>query len=194
MKMKKYEFTGEVKVEFGHTLNRIRLLVDLPSFRKGSIGGWIESEKNLSHEGSCWVSGNGRVFENGQVSGNGKVSGNGLVSGVAVVKHKFSSGVCVNVCTDPYRISYSGFELIEGKKVHFVSVGCQDHSVENWLNETYRNQIISSTKFPEKKVDIFLHTLQTIILNQGLEINTQTVISTKPNRDPKTGRWLKKNP
>ena len=43
--MKKYEFTGVVKVEYGVKLKQIRLLVDLPGFSKGSIGGWIESEK-----------------------------------------------------------------------------------------------------------------------------------------------------
>ena len=42
--MRKYEFTGETMVLEGRTLNRIRRIED------GLIGGWIESEKNLSHE------------------------------------------------------------------------------------------------------------------------------------------------
>ena len=49
MAYKKYEFTGETKEVFGRTLHRIKRLSD------GLVGGWIESEDNLSHEGECFV-------------------------------------------------------------------------------------------------------------------------------------------
>ena len=46
----KYEFTGETKIVFGVTLKRIRSLVAIASIgiAAGTLGGWIESEKNLS--------------------------------------------------------------------------------------------------------------------------------------------------
>ena len=47
MTYKKYEFIGETKEVFGRTLHRIKRLSD------GLVGGWIESEDNLSHEGEC---------------------------------------------------------------------------------------------------------------------------------------------
>jgi hypothetical protein len=81
----KYEFTGEVKVVFGITLNQIKRKTD------GAIGGWIEKEINLSISGNAWVygnawvSGNARVYGNAQVSGNARVSGNAWVSGNARV-------------------------------------------------------------------------------------------------------------
>ena len=220
---KKYEFTGETKVEYGITLRRIRLLIDLPGFEKGSIGGWIEKESNLSHEGNCWVFGNSLVFENSRVSensrvfgnsfvfgdsqvfgnswvfensqvfensrvfgdsqvsgnslvyGNSRVSGNSRVYGNAIIQHKFSGGVCVNVTTDPWNISYSGFEEVEGKKVHYVSVGCQDHAIENWLNPNYRQEIISKHNFPEKKVQEFLHSLNLICENVGYVVEKVSI-------------------
>ena len=43
----KYEFTDETKNYEGHLLHRIRRLSD------SKLGGWIESEKNLSQEGNC---------------------------------------------------------------------------------------------------------------------------------------------
>lgn len=46
---KKYEFTGETKKFSGRTLKRIKRISD------GVIGGWIESEENLSHEGWCFI-------------------------------------------------------------------------------------------------------------------------------------------
>ena len=52
MSEKKYEFTGETKVnDDGVTLHRIRALRDTWYCKKGDLGGWIEKEENLSHEG-----------------------------------------------------------------------------------------------------------------------------------------------
>ena len=64
MTQKKYEFTGEVKIEFGVKLHRIRALVAIATIgvAVGDLGGWIEKEKNLNHSGNAWVFGNAQVF------------------------------------------------------------------------------------------------------------------------------------
>ena len=51
----KYEFTGETKEVAGVTLRRVRY----PD--TGELGGWIESEANLSQEGDARVSGDAWV-------------------------------------------------------------------------------------------------------------------------------------
>ena len=66
---RKYEFTGETRDYCGITLKRIKRISD------GEIGGWIEKEENLSHEGDCWISGDAKVFGNAQIFDNAKVSG-----------------------------------------------------------------------------------------------------------------------
>ena len=58
--MKKYEFTGETKIlNNGVILHRIKALVkivfDSVTINVGDLGGWIEKEGNLSHEGDAWV-------------------------------------------------------------------------------------------------------------------------------------------
>ena len=78
--MKKFELTAETNVILGRTLYRIRALRAFGDVDKGELGGFIEKETNLAHEGNAWVSGNARVFNNAWVSGNAKVSGNALVS------------------------------------------------------------------------------------------------------------------
>lgn len=83
--MKKYEFTGEVKVKFGVTLKRIRAIIDFGNVKKGEIGGFIEKEENLSHENSAWIYGSARVSGDAEVSGDAKVSGDAWVSGNAWV-------------------------------------------------------------------------------------------------------------
>ena len=68
MKLKKYCFTGETKNHFGVTLRQIRALVTIVGVvSSGDVGGWIESEKCLDHNGDAWVSGNARVYGDARV-------------------------------------------------------------------------------------------------------------------------------
>ena len=67
--MKKYKFTDEVKIVAGVTLRRIRALTNFGDVEKGDLGGWIETEENLTQDGDAWVSGNARVSGNAWVSG-----------------------------------------------------------------------------------------------------------------------------
>ena len=53
MNKKKYEFTGETRIYQNRTLHQIRALHDFFFIKKGEVGGWIEQESNLSHEGTC---------------------------------------------------------------------------------------------------------------------------------------------
>ena len=71
---KKYEFTGETKqLTDKIVLKRIRRLSD------GLIGGWIESEDNLSHKGSCFVYEEARVYNAAKVYGNAKIYRDAIV-------------------------------------------------------------------------------------------------------------------
>ena len=89
--MKKYELTDETKDVDGLILHRIRALRDFGDVHNGDLGGWIESESNLSQDGKCWVScnaevyGNAEVYDNAWVSGNAKVYDDAWVGGDAWV-------------------------------------------------------------------------------------------------------------
>ena len=75
--MKKYEFTGETKeirlLFRTATLHRIRATVAFGIVEVGDLGGWIEKEENLSHEGKAWVCGDAEVCGDAKVWGNAKV-------------------------------------------------------------------------------------------------------------------------
>lgn len=84
---KKYKFTGETMQFEGHRLRRIRYLGELKTystsgykeFLENPLGGWIESEENLSHDGdSC-------VLDDAKVFGNARVIDNAIVRGEAIV-------------------------------------------------------------------------------------------------------------
>lgn len=60
--------------------------------KAGDLGGFVQSEENLSHGGKCWisdvasVSGAARVVDNAQVRGNATVCGSAFISESAVVE------------------------------------------------------------------------------------------------------------
>ena len=81
--MKKYEFTGETKqinlLFRTATLHRIRAVVEFGLVKIGDLGGWIEKEENLSHDGKAWVCGDAEVWGNAKVCGDAEVWGNAKV-------------------------------------------------------------------------------------------------------------------
>ena len=49
----KYELTATSKVVSGHTVYRIKALRSFSTVTIGDLGGWVETETNLSHDGTA---------------------------------------------------------------------------------------------------------------------------------------------
>lgn len=47
---------------------------------KGDLGGFVEKESNLSHDGKAWVCGDAKVWGNAEVCGDAEVWGNASLS------------------------------------------------------------------------------------------------------------------
>ncbi|SUG50388.1 Uncharacterised protein [Salmonella enterica subsp. arizonae] len=64
MEPMKYELTNITQYYNGVALRRIRALRDseLSGFKRGDIGGWIQTTDNLSQEGECWIHHDARVL------------------------------------------------------------------------------------------------------------------------------------
>lgn len=77
--MKKYELTNNTTNHNDKTLYRIKALKDFGDVKAGQLGGYVEAENNLSHEGNCWVYDNVKVYDNARVSGNTQISGDAHV-------------------------------------------------------------------------------------------------------------------
>ena len=112
---KKYEL---LEVSPSSNLYRIRALRDFGDVHAGDLGGYVQSESNLSHEELCWVYDNAVVKDNAYigecamlrdnaiVSGNARVVGYCTVSDDAVIKDKvYISGTMV----------ISGSSVLEGE-------------------------------------------------------------------------------
>ena len=77
--MKKYKLTNEEIRVGGKKLRRIQALKTFGRVHAGDIGGFVEGEQNLSHEGKAWV------CDNAVASGDAAVCDDAVVRGNAVV-------------------------------------------------------------------------------------------------------------
>lgn len=94
--MNKYELLQDDKIEVsGHILYRIKALKDFFGAKAGDLGGYIEGESNLSHEGTCWVYDNARVCGDARVCGNACVCGDARVCDNAKI-NKISDVLCIS--------------------------------------------------------------------------------------------------
>ena len=98
MKNKKYELTDESIKRLGVTLYRIRALRDFGNVKKGALGGFVQSEANLSHYGDSWVYSDAKVFDRARVIENGKVFYKAEVNGKAIVSKNSRVDYKAHVC------------------------------------------------------------------------------------------------
>lgn len=87
MENKKYKLTDETIDIEGKTLYRIEALKDFNGVRKGDKGGYVESEKNLSQKGNCWIYDDAMVFDDARVYDDVQVYDNAQIYGKACIKH-----------------------------------------------------------------------------------------------------------
>ena len=83
----KYELVKDdfIIVEDDIKLYRIKALKSFSHIERGQLGGYIESEYNLSQQGNCWVYGNAMVYDDATVRDNSSVHDNAIVKNNADV-------------------------------------------------------------------------------------------------------------
>ena len=58
--------------------------------KEGELGGYVEKEENLSHEGGCWVSDGARVYNDSRVEDNAQIYHHAVVSEDSIIKDNAS--------------------------------------------------------------------------------------------------------
>ena len=128
---KKYILTEETKEVGGHILHKIQAVRDFGDVQKGNLGGWVESEENLSHDGDCWIFDNGWVFGNGRVSDDGWVFGNAKIGFNAYISSPRSYFVQGPIGS---RNDFLTCYLDKDKKIYAVT-GCFCGSIEVFVKK-----------------------------------------------------------
>lgn len=71
MEEKKYRLIeGSRSWQYGRPIYRIQALRDFSDVKKGDLGGFVESEGNLSQEGDCWIYDMAQAVEKSRVEGD----------------------------------------------------------------------------------------------------------------------------
>jgi len=76
---KKYELTDDCIEIDDHKLYRIKALRTFGDVTEGNLGGYIEKEDNLAHDGTCWVYNDAKVYGNAKVCDSAKVRKKSIV-------------------------------------------------------------------------------------------------------------------
>ena len=142
--MKKYELTTNTKMRFGRKLFQIKALVSFGDVAAGDLGGYIEKEENLSHDGDAWV------YDRALIFGDAKVCGNAQVFGY--VRIRGDARVCgeAQVSSDADYICFKGFGRENRNTTMFrtkngdiyVCCGCFEGSLKEFkekVKETHGN-------------------------------------------------------
>ena len=113
----KYKLSDETKLFNGRALHRIIACKDIKTFRldvkKGDKGGWVQSENNLSHGGSCWLADEAIACDNSRIAGdaivkdhvilqdNSKITASALVCDYVQVKDSARISGAAELCGAP---------------------------------------------------------------------------------------------
>ena len=131
---KKYEILKDTKeFYFGREIYRIKALKDFADVKKGDIGGYVESEENLSQDGDCWIYDNAKVFDNAKISSNAIVKNYAVVRGNAKVFD--NAFICDNA------VVY-GSTLIYGNAEVSGNVEVSDNAIVRDFAKVYGNATV----------------------------------------------------
>lgn len=124
---KKYEILKNTKVRFfGREIYRIKALKDFGNVKKGDIGGYVESEYNLSQEGDCWIYDNAVACDNAVVRDNSIVHDNVMVKNCAVVRD--NTIICGNAEIKNHAV-VKNYALVCGNSIVSDHATACDHAV-----------------------------------------------------------------
>lgn len=85
MRNKKYILTERTIEHKGHTLYQIQAVKKFANIEKGTLGGFVEGEWNLSQDGNCWIFPSAKVYDKAIVKENACLQGYAQVYNSAIV-------------------------------------------------------------------------------------------------------------
>lgn len=85
MEQKKYKLTKETMCFDGVTLHRIQALKDFGNVDAGELGGWVESEKNLSQSGDCWIAMEAKAYGGAEIGDNAILTRKAIACGNSTI-------------------------------------------------------------------------------------------------------------
>ena len=138
----------------GRKLYRIRALEDFSNVKAGDLGGYIESEFNLSQNGNCWIDRNCKAYEGASVMDNARVKGAAELSGTTLVRENaIIDGMIIAVSSTFEWNSFITGKLMlkncfttgdskvtgDGCAIHLRAEGASEVTISGFNHEVIRN-------------------------------------------------------
>lgn len=147
MKNNKYRLIPEdCKINYGRKLYRIKALKDFGVVKAGELGGYIESENNLSFDGEAWVCENAEVFDNARICNDARIYGNARICEDARVSNKATVG--------GNALIYGNALICENARV-YGNVMIRGNALVCGNATIYGNAVLSDNVIIEKDTDWF---------------------------------------
>jgi hypothetical protein len=131
--MKKYELINPIK-NGTTTLWRLKAIRSFGDVKKGQLGGHVENDYNLSHNGSCWLYNGAWCFDQAKIEGDARVligsyiNNDARLYGSATVK----GGRIYDYC------QIGGAVIVEGTLMGEVNLFGNEHILRGELLKCWR--------------------------------------------------------
>ena len=187
-----FEKTENKRMKYGIELTQIRYTKDNPFFnvKSGDLGGWVSEKAYLEQNGKWFLHENAEVF-GGYIRG-GYIHG-GVIRGGEIRGGYFNGDLPSDFGQVPcliggrYPVNFAGYSETGERK---FACGCQVFPESKWTPE-FMKTLARQNGFTEQQ------RIQAEKLFEVVKEMTPKKTSNVPektlNRDPKTGRFLKKN-
>lgn len=149
--MRKFELiydADEMKVvDDGKKLYRIIAVSDFGKVTAGSLGGFVESENNLSQEGNCWIADEAMVYGGARIEGDALLIEEAVVSGDVVITDN------VVIEGDGKVQNKTGQCITIGDHMH-IACGALIEAPDNFATITLHEGTVSFFKNDQNGIDI----------------------------------------
>lgn len=136
---KKYRLTKKyITLENGLHLYQIKALRDFGDVRKGQLGGYVQCEDNLAHDGECWIYDEAKVYDNARVEKDAKLFDQVMVHANAIVSDRVRIYHHVNI--DEHAHIYDYTVLYDHVCIKsYATLNCHTHITKNAIIKDYHD-------------------------------------------------------
>ena len=98
MEEKKYKLIESSRAwQYSRPIYRIQALRDFSDVKKGDLGGFVESEANLSQMGDCWIYDMAQAVDKSRVEGDACLRDCSKMYGSSIIKDKAQLQGCARM-------------------------------------------------------------------------------------------------
>lgn len=168
---KKFKVTDNTKCVNGKTVYQIKALKDFSDITKGTYGGYVEKESNLSQDGNCWLYNNSIAMGNSSILGDAKILDDAVIEDNAIVCHnaivknnaKIAGNALIgnSTCIKDDAVIYG---MVIGQGTVDKNIKIQDTTIM-CFKTPHEPEEIRDTPIEKEKLDLWRRYIDDVVVN-----------------------------